>query len=171
MLFRSPKQKTPEATCAIGRIPATGKLWVVGLGPGARDLTTPRAQDAIRNAAVVVGYKPYVDQVTDLIRPGTQVHSSGMGTEEARTALAIAKAREGRKVALVCSGDPAIYAMASPTLEQGTEGIAELARRLRHDVLPDGRLDRSHHTEFHSGVGRELSEPPPQRFDRGMLLQ
>lgn len=118
-----PKQKTPEATCAIGRIPATGKLWVVGLGPGARDLTTPRAQDAIRNAAVVVGYKPYVDQVTDLIRPGTQVHSSGMGTEEARTALAIAKAREGRKVALVCSGDPAIYAMASPTLEQGTEGI------------------------------------------------
>jgi len=118
-----PKQKTPEATCAIGRIPATGKLWVVGLGPGARDLTTPRAQEAIRNAAVVVGYKPYVDQVTDLIRPGTEVHSSGMGTEEARTALAIAKAREGRNVALVCSGDPAIYAMASPTLEQGTEGI------------------------------------------------
>lgn len=118
-----PKQKTPEATCAIGRLPATGKLWVVGLGPGSRDLTTPRAQEAIRNAAVVVGYKPYVDQVTDLIRPGTEVHSSGMGTEEARTALAIAKAREGRNVALVCSGDPAIYAMASPTLEQGTEGI------------------------------------------------
>jgi cobalt-precorrin 5A hydrolase/precorrin-3B C17-methyltransferase len=118
-----PKQRTPEATCAIGRLPATGKLWVVGLGPGARDLTTPRAQQAIRDAAVVVGYKPYVDQVTDLIRPGTQVHSSGMGTEEARTALAIAKAREGRNVALVCSGDPAIYAMASPTLEQGTEGI------------------------------------------------
>ena len=117
------KQKTPEATCAIGRIPATGRLWVVGLGPGSRDLTTPRAQQAIRNAAVVVGYKPYVDQVADLIRPGTQVHSSGMGTEEARTALAIAKAREGRNVALVCSGDPAIYAMASPTLEQGTEGI------------------------------------------------
>ncbi|MEA4943845.1 MAG: precorrin-3B C(17)-methyltransferase [Propionicimonas sp.] len=118
-----PKQKTPEATCALGRLPALGKLRVVGLGPGSRDLTTPRAQDAIRNAAVVVGYQPYVDQVTDLIRPGTEVHSSGMGTEEARTALAIAKAREGRTVALVCSGDPAIYAMASPTLEQGTEGI------------------------------------------------
>ncbi|MFT3862409.1 precorrin-3B C(17)-methyltransferase [Micropruina sp.] len=118
-----PKQKTPEATCAIGRLPASGKLWVVGLGPGSRDLTTPRAQQAIRNAAVVVGYRPYVEQVTDLIRPGTEVHSSGMGTEEARTALAIAKAREGRRVALVCSGDPAIYAMASPTLEQGTEGI------------------------------------------------
>ena len=118
-----PKQRTKEATCAIGRLPATGRLAVVGLGPGARDLTTPRAQHAIRNASVVVGYRPYVDQVTDLIRPGTEVHASGMGTEEARTALAIAKAREGRAVALVCSGDPAIYAMASPTLEQGTEGI------------------------------------------------
>lgn len=119
-----PKQRTTEATCAIGRIEPMGMLAVVGLGPGERDLTTPRAQDAIRNASVVVGYRPYVDQVTDLIRPGTQVHASGMGTEEARTALAIAKAREGRRVALVCSGDPAIYAMASPTLEQGTEGIA-----------------------------------------------
>ena len=118
-----PKQRTREATCAIGRLPATGHLAVVGLGPGARDLTTPRAQDAIRNASVIVGYKPYVDQVTDLIRPGTEVHASGMGSEEARTALAIAKAREGRNVVLVCSGDPAIYAMASPTLEQGTEGI------------------------------------------------
>ncbi|MFT3970722.1 MAG: precorrin-3B C(17)-methyltransferase [Micropruina sp.] len=118
-----PKQRTKEATCAIGRLPATGHLAVVGLGPGARDLTTPRAQEAIRNASVIVGYQPYVDQVTDLIRPGAEVHASGMGTEEARTALAIAKTREGRNVALVCSGDPAIYAMASPTLEQGTEGI------------------------------------------------
>ena len=46
-----------------------------------------------------------------------------MGTEEMRTGLGIEKAREGRAVAIVCSGDPAIYAMASPTLEQGTEGI------------------------------------------------
>lgn len=118
-----PKRRTPQATCAIGRLPALGHLSVVGLGPGARDLTTPRAQEAIRNAAVVVGYGPYVDQVRDLIRPGTQVFASGMGTEEQRTALAIGQARQGRSVALVCSGDPAIYAMASPTLEQGTDGI------------------------------------------------
>lgn len=118
-----PKQKTAEVTCAVGRLHAMGRLAVVGLGPGSRDLTTPRAQQAIRSASVVVGYRPYVDQVTDLISPGAEVHASGMGTEEARTALAIAKAREGRRVALVCSGDPAIYAMASPTLEQGTEGV------------------------------------------------
>lgn len=117
------KQKTPEATCAIGRIPARGRLTVIGLGPGARDLTTPRAQQAIRDASIVVGYRPYVAQVKDLLRPGTTIASTPMGKEEERTATAIEFARQGNNVALVCSGDPAIYAMASPTLEQGTEGI------------------------------------------------
>ena len=117
------KQRTPEATCAIGRIPARGRLTVIGLGPGSRDLTTPRAQRAIRNASVVVGYRPYVAQVKDLLRPGVRIASTPMGKEEERTATAIQFAREGNDVALVCSGDPAIYAMASPTLEQGTEGI------------------------------------------------
>ncbi|MGV8908046.1 MAG: precorrin-3B C(17)-methyltransferase [Propionicimonas sp.] len=117
------KQRTAEATCAVGRIPARGKLTVIGLGPGSRDLTTPRAQQAIRQASIVVGYRPYVAQVKDLLRPGTKIASTPMGKEEERTSTAIAYAREGHNVALVCSGDPAIYAMASPTLEQGTEGI------------------------------------------------
>ena len=118
-----PKQRTGEATCAIGRIPARGKLTVVGLGPGSRDLTTPRAQQAIRDASVVVGYRPYVAQVKDLLSPGTRIASTPMGKEEERTATAIELARQGNRVVLVCSGDPAIYAMASPTFEQGTEGI------------------------------------------------
>ena len=117
------KQRTPDATIAIGRIPARGKLSVVGLGPGSRDLTTPRAQQAIKSASVVIGHKPYMEQVTDLIAPGAETHISGMGKEEERTRIAIAQAHLGKNVALVCSGDPAIYAMASPTLEQGTEGI------------------------------------------------
>lgn len=117
------KQRTAQATCAIGRLPARGKLTVIGLGPGSRDLTTPRAQQAIRDASVVVGYRPYVAQVKDLLRPGTRIASTPMGKEEERTATAIEHARQGHNVALVCSGDPAIYAMASPTLEQGTVGI------------------------------------------------
>ncbi|PFG17899.1 precorrin-6Y C5,15-methyltransferase (decarboxylating) [Propionicimonas paludicola] len=117
------KQRTPQATCAIGRLPARGKLTVVGLGPGSRDLTTPRAQAAIREASVVVGYRPYVAQVKDLLAPGVRIASTPMGKEAERTATAIELARQGNKVALVCSGDPAIYAMASPTLEQGTDGI------------------------------------------------
>ncbi len=118
-----PKQRSRDATCAVGRLPVRGRLSVVGLGPGARDLLTARAIEAIRSARFVVGYAPYVRQIRDLIRPGTQVLASKMGTEADRTAAAIARARAGDPVALVCSGDPSIYAMASPVLEQGTEGI------------------------------------------------
>ncbi|MDO5285290.1 MAG: precorrin-3B C(17)-methyltransferase [Actinomycetia bacterium] len=117
------KQKTPEATCAVGRVPARGRLAVVGLGPGSRDLLTPRAVKAIQNATFVAGYAPYVRQIRDLVRPGATVLATKMGTEEERTQAAISAAREGRNVAFVCGGDPAIYAMASPTLEMGTDGI------------------------------------------------
>lgn len=117
------KQKTPDATIAIGRITARGRLAVVGLGPGADDLLTPRARRVLSESAVVIGYRPYVAQIKGLLRPGTEIIASGMGTEEMRTNLGIEKAREGRNVAIVCSGDPAIYAMASPTLELGTEGV------------------------------------------------
>ena len=118
-----PKQRNSDATCAVGRLPVRGRLSVVGLGPGSRDLLTARAQQAIRHATYVVGYGPYVKQVRDLIRPGTRVLASKMGTEMMRTASAIEAARGGENVALVCGGDPAIYAMASPVLEQGTDGI------------------------------------------------
>lgn len=118
-----PKQKTPEATCAVGRVPARGELRIVGLGPGDRDLLTPMARKAIETATVVVGYTPYVRQIKDLCAPGIDIHATKMGTEAERTSYAIAQARQGKAVTIVCSGDPSIYAMASPTLEQGTEGI------------------------------------------------
>ena len=117
------KRHNAEATCAIGRLPARGELRVVGLGPGARDLLTPMARRAIETASVVVGYIPYVRQIKDLISPYAEVAATKMGTEAQRTALAIARARAGHAVAFVSSGDPSIYAMASPTLETGTEGI------------------------------------------------
>ncbi|MHA6510492.1 precorrin-3B C(17)-methyltransferase [Tessaracoccus sp. Y1736] len=118
-----PKQRSTDATCAVGRIPARGRLSVVGLGPGVRDLLTPRAKERLQQATFVVGYGPYVKQIRDLIRPGVRVMASKMGTEEARTSAAIEAARNGENVALVCGGDPAVYAMASPVLEQGTDGI------------------------------------------------
>lgn len=118
-----PKHKSVNATCAVGRLPVRGLLQVVGLGPGARDLLTPRARDAIRRANLVVGYGPYVKQIRDLVSPGAEIYASKMGTEQTRTSLAIDRARGGERVVLVCGGDPAIYAMASPVLEQGTLGI------------------------------------------------
>lgn len=118
-----PKRKSTDATCAIGRLPARGRLSVVGLGPGARDLLTPRAVRAIQEARYVVGYGPYVRQIRDLVRPGADVEASTMGSEHDRIAKAVARARRGDAVALVCGGDPAIYAMASPVLEYGTDGV------------------------------------------------
>lgn len=117
------KTKSPHATVAAGRLPTRGTLTLVGLGPGARDLLTPRARAVLRAAAVVVGLDQYVDQVRDLLRPGTRVLESGLGSEEARARTALEEARGGRSVALVCSGDAGVYAMASPTLEMGTAGV------------------------------------------------
>jgi cobalt-precorrin 5A hydrolase/precorrin-3B C17-methyltransferase len=111
------KSKSPRATVAIARRRPRGRLALVGLGPGARDLMTPRSIAELRQASVVVGLSQYVDQIRDLLRPGTQVLASELGAEAERAAAAVAHARAGRAVALIGSGDAGIYAMASPALE------------------------------------------------------
>ncbi|MEY2246336.1 precorrin-3B C(17)-methyltransferase [Streptomyces sp. BF23-18] len=111
------------ATCAVVRRPARGRLAVVGLGPGARDLLTPRATAELRRAAVLVGLDQYVDQIRDLLRPGTLVLESGLGAEEERARTAVAEARRGQAVALIGSGDAGVYAMASPALAEASDDI------------------------------------------------
>ncbi|CAL9317139.1 precorrin-3B C(17)-methyltransferase [Streptomyces sp. SudanB182_2057] len=118
-----PKRKSAMATCAVVRRPARGRLAVVGLGPGARDLLTPRAAAELRRASVVVGLDQYVDQVRDLLRPGTRVLESGLGAEEERARTAVAQARAGHAVALIGSGDAGVYAMASPALAEASDDI------------------------------------------------
>ena len=117
------KRKSAHATVAVGRLRPRGRLSIVGIGPGARDLLTPRAHAAIRRSSVVVGLDQYVEQVRDLLRPGTRVLASGLGAEEERARTALEQARQGHAVALVCSGDAGLYAMASPTLELGAGGV------------------------------------------------
>ncbi|MFG1893840.1 precorrin-3B C(17)-methyltransferase [Micromonospora zamorensis] len=117
------KTATAMATVAVARHAPRGRLAVVGLGPGAADLRTPRAVAELRRAAVVVGLNQYLDQVRDVLRPGTRVLSSGLGAEEERARAAVAEAAAGRAVALVGSGDAGVYAMASPALEYADERI------------------------------------------------
>ncbi|MET8320716.1 precorrin-3B C(17)-methyltransferase [Micromonospora sp. NPDC005189] len=117
------KTATAMATVAVARHAPRGRLAVVGLGPGAADLRTPRAVAELRRAAVVVGLDQYLDQVRDLLRPGTRVLSSGLGAEQARARAAVAEATAGRAVALIGSGDAGVYAMASPALEYADERI------------------------------------------------
>ncbi|AKJ13977.1 Precorrin methylase [Streptomyces incarnatus] len=118
-----PKRKSAMATCAVVRRPGRGRLAVVGLGPGARDLLTPRAAAELRRASVLVGLDQYVDQIRDLLRPGTRVLESGLGAEEERARTAVAQAREGHAVALIGSGDAGVYAMASPALAEASDDI------------------------------------------------
>jgi cobalt-precorrin 5A hydrolase/precorrin-3B C17-methyltransferase len=110
------KRKSAMATCAVARRRPRGRLAVLGLGPGARDLLTPRAREELRRASVVVGLDQYLARVRDLLRPGTRVLASGLGAEEERARTAVAQARAGHAVALVGSGDAGVYAMASPAL-------------------------------------------------------
>ncbi|MER8120416.1 precorrin-3B C(17)-methyltransferase [Streptomyces sp. NPDC094031] len=122
-----PKRKSDAipamATCAVARRAGRGRLAVVGLGPGARDLLTPRATAELRRASVLVGLDQYVDQIRDLLRPGTRVLESGLGAEEERARTAVAEARRGHAVALIGSGDAGVYAMASPALAEASDDI------------------------------------------------
>jgi cobalt-precorrin 5A hydrolase / cobalt-factor III methyltransferase / precorrin-3B C17-methyltransferase len=111
-----PKRKSANATVAIARIRPRGRLTLIGLGPGARDLITPRAVAELRRASVVVGLDSYLDQIRDLLRPGTRALASGLGAEEERARTAVEEASQGNAVALVGSGDAGIYAMGSPAL-------------------------------------------------------
>ncbi|MEU1320262.1 precorrin-3B C(17)-methyltransferase [Streptomyces tibetensis] len=122
-----PKRKSAAspamATCAVVRRPGRGRLAVVGLGPGARDLLTPRAKAELRRASVLVGLDQYVDQIRDLLRPGTRTLESGLGAEEERARTAVEEARKGQAVALIGSGDAGVYAMASPALAEASDDI------------------------------------------------
>jgi len=111
------KAASAMATVAIARHRPHGRLAIVGLGPGSRELLTAAAVDELRRASVIVGLDQYVDQVRDLLRPGTQILASGLGQEEERAHSAVARARDGFAVALIGSGDAGVYAMASPALE------------------------------------------------------
>ena len=118
-----PKTKSAMATVAVSRIRPRGRLSIVGLGPGARDLLTPRAVEALRSSSVWVGLDQYVDQVRDLARPGTRFVETGLGKEEERAHSAVAEAAAGHAVALLGSGDAQVYAMASPALEVARDDI------------------------------------------------
>ncbi len=107
-------------------------MSVVGTGPGAVDLVTPRARLAIESADVVVGYKTYLDLVTDFIRPEQEVVSSAMMQEIDRCRKALELADDGKKVALVCGGDPGIYAMAGLVYEL----VRETGSPSTIDIIP-----------------------------------
>jgi cobalt-precorrin 5A hydrolase/precorrin-3B C17-methyltransferase len=117
------KTASAMATVAIARHRPRGRLAIVGLGPGSRELLTAAAREELRRASVIVGLDQYVDQIRDQLRPGTEILSSGLGQEEGRAQSAVDRARGGAAVALIGSGDAQVYAMASPALEVADNSI------------------------------------------------
>lgn len=118
-----PKRRSERVTVAVGRLLPRGRLYVVGLGPGEVGLLPPAARDALARSELIVGLDRYVEGVRALLRPGTQVEASGIGSEVARAERAVAAASAGIAVALVSGGDAGVYAMASPALERATADI------------------------------------------------
>ncbi len=115
---------------------ARGRLSIVGLGPGDPLMRTAAARESLLAASDWVGYGLYLDLAADLAT-GKRQHRFDLGAEEARARHAIALAGEGRNVALLCSGDAAIYAMASLVFELlEREEWDDFARRIEVRVIP-----------------------------------
>lgn len=93
----------------------SGWLCIAGLGPGDPELVTPEVLQALTAASDVVGYIPYVARITP--REGLTLHPSGNRVEMDRARAALTMAAEGRRVVVVSSGDPGVFAMASAVFE------------------------------------------------------
>jgi precorrin-3B C17-methyltransferase len=94
----------------------TGLLSVVGIGPGAEDLLTPRARVVLQAADLVIGYGAYTEMVHAWL-PGAHCVDSAIGEETARARASLELAQQGQHVALVSSGDAGVYGMAGLALE------------------------------------------------------
>jgi precorrin-3B C17-methyltransferase len=93
---------------------------------------TIEAKQAIETADVVVGYKTYVKLVESILKPNVEVFSGVMGKEVERAKAAVTKALEGKRVAVISSGDPGVYGMAGIVLE-----VADLENaKIPLDIVP-----------------------------------
>lgn len=125
------------------------KVAVVGIGPGDYDNMTVRADRVLRECDTIIGYTVYVDLVKERY-PGKEFRSTPMTREVDRCRMALDAAREGKQVAMVCSGDSGIYGMAAliyelrgesaqpavevvPGLTAACSGAALLGAPLTHD--------------------------------------
>ncbi|SDT39862.1 precorrin-2 C20-methyltransferase / precorrin-3B C17-methyltransferase [Friedmanniella luteola] len=112
--------------------PGTGRVLVVGLGPGPDRWVTPEVSAALAEVDHVVGYGPYVDRVPQ--RPGLQRHASGNTVEVDRASFALELARRGERVAVVSGGDAGVFGMASAVFE--AVGADERFADVAVEVLP-----------------------------------
>jgi len=141
-----PKIKSKGVTAAIGRATGVvqsetigrtrGTLFVVGIGPGSEAWRSPEVSRMVESSSDLVGYSLYLDLLGPLAAGKTR-HDFDLGKEEARVVHAMELAGEGKTVALVCSGDAGIYAMATLVFELLDKGgVSDAAGRIEVQVSP-----------------------------------
>jgi len=101
----------------------SGRLTIIGLGPGDDRYVTPEASDALASAEALYGYGPYLDRVPQ--RDGQPRHASGNRVEGARAEAALNHAANGAHVAMVSGGDPGVFAMAAAVCGEIDAGRAD----------------------------------------------
>jgi precorrin-3B C17-methyltransferase len=111
----------------------SGRLAVVGLGPGGPSLRTPEAEAALAAADALYGYGPYLDRIAP--RAGQARHPSDNREEARRAAAALHHAGAGAAVAVVSGGDPGVFAMAGAVCEQIEAGPGSW-RALEVTIVP-----------------------------------
>jgi precorrin-3B C17-methyltransferase len=111
----------------------SGWLAIAGLGPGATELVTPEVTATLAQATDLIGYAPYVARVPE--RAGLIRHGSDNREELDRASLALRLAAEGKRVVIVSSGDPGVFAMAAAVFE-AVDGGDPAWRDLDIRVLP-----------------------------------
>jgi cobalt-factor III methyltransferase len=112
-----------------------GKLLVIGFGPGGHKHITERAREAIAESDMIIGYKTYVDLIEKLVT-GQQIISTGMTEEVSRAQEAVKQAEQGKKVAVISSGDAGVYGMAGLVYEVLIEKGWEKATGVEVEVIP-----------------------------------
>lgn len=94
------------------------KIYIVGIGPGAEELMTKQVYEVLRDCDTIVGYPVYLNLLGEAFAE-KEMLSTPMRKEQERCLLCFQKAREGKRVALICSGDAGVYGMASLMYELG----------------------------------------------------
>jgi precorrin-3B C17-methyltransferase len=94
----------------------TGKLYVVGIGPGSYEDMTVRAINVLKECELIVGYTVYIDLIRDHF-PDKETLTTPMRQEKQRCQMALDEAKKGKIVAMVCSGDSGVYGMSGLILE------------------------------------------------------
>ncbi len=111
----------------------SGRVIVVGLGPGDPNQITPQVAHAINQATDVIGYFPYVARINP--KKSVKLHPSGNRVEIERAEHALALAHEGSKVLIVSSGDPGIFAMAAALFEALEKNLSRW-QNIDIEILP-----------------------------------